>query len=243
MPFTDQSAFDVRCEWGPEAVAALAGCRTFIVVDVLSFSTCVSVAAERGVVVFPHASRDSGAREHADRRRAVLAGPRGAGYSLSPASLVAAPRGMRIVVASPNGATISLRAATQGSVLAGCLRNVSAVCRRATARGGPFAIIPAGERWDDGRLRPSVEDLIGAGAVAAGLSGTPSPEASAAIAVFRSAAPRLLEALMSSSSGRELVEQGFPDDVRLAAELDADGVAPELVDGGFEPVDDDRADA
>jgi 2-phosphosulfolactate phosphatase len=44
---TDQSGFTVRCEWGPPGVQALAGCRTFIVIDVLSFTTCVSVAAAR----------------------------------------------------------------------------------------------------------------------------------------------------------------------------------------------------
>ncbi len=211
--------------------------RTFIVVDLLSFSTCVSVAAGRGVVVLPYASRDSGAREHAERHRAVVAGPRGAGFSLSPASLMTAPRGTSILLPSPNGATISLRAATRGHVLAGCLRNVSAVCGRAMALGGPFAVIPAGERWPDWTLRPAVEDLVGAGAVAAMLPGAASPEASVAIAAFRSAAPRLLDVLLSSSSGRELVERGYPNDVHLAAELDADGVAPELLREAFRTED------
>jgi 2-phosphosulfolactate phosphatase len=229
MTFTDQATFEVRCEWGREAVAALSSSRTFIVVDVLSFSTCVSVAAERGVVVFPYSSKDAGVSEHAKRHDAIVAGPRGSGYSLSPASLLSAPRGTRIVLPSPNGATISLQAGPHGHVLVGCLRNASAVCKRARALGGPFAIIPAGERWQDGTLRPSVEDLIGAGAIAAMLSGNVSPEAAAAIAVFRSSAPHLLDTLLSSSSGRELVERGFPEDVRLASELDADSLAPELV--------------
>jgi 2-phosphosulfolactate phosphatase len=235
MPFTDQGAFDVRCEWGQEGVAALADCRTFIVVDVLSFSTCVSVAAERQVVVFPYRSRDPGAAKLAERHQAALAGRRGTGYSLSPASVMGAPAGMGLVLPSPNGAAISLEAASRGHVLAGCLRNVSAIGRRAMVLGGPFAIIPAGERWKDGTLRPALEDLVGAGAIAAVLPGKPSPEAAAAIAVFRSVVGRLADTLMSCASGRELVESGFPEDVRLAAELDADTVAPELLDGRFGP--------
>jgi 2-phosphosulfolactate phosphatase len=233
MSFTDQTAFDVRCEWGPEAVAALAECRTFIVVDVLSFSTCVSVAAQRQVVVVPCRAKGADAAMVAERHRAVLAGQRGAGYSLSPASLMGAPAGLRLVLPSPNGAAVSLLAATRGRVLAGCLRNVSAVCARAAALGGPFGVIPAGERWQDGTLRPALEDLLGAGAIARLLPGRPSPEAGAAIAAFEAASRRLAETLASCSSGRELVERGFPEDVRLAAALDADTVAPELVEGCF----------
>jgi 2-phosphosulfolactate phosphatase len=141
VTFTDQSSFDVRLEWGPRGVAALADCRTFIIVDVLSFCTCVAMAAERDITIFPHPARDVGAAEFAERQRALLAGPRGAGYSLSPASLTGAPRGTRLVLPSPNGAAISLEAGSHGHVLAGCLRNRSSVCARAAALGGPFGII------------------------------------------------------------------------------------------------------
>jgi 2-phosphosulfolactate phosphatase len=233
MVFTNQDSFDVRCEWGPQAVAALEGCRTFIIVDVLSFSTCVAVAAARGVEVVPCRYKDREAAELADRLQASLAGPRGSGYSLSPASLVSAPRGMLLVLPSPNGATVCLEAADRGRVLAGCLRNRSAVARRAAALGGPFGVIPAGERWSDGTLRPSYEDFVAAGAVAAALPGTRSPEAAAAVAVFESASDGLRDLLLSCSSGRELAERGFSEDVVMAAQLDVEVVAPELVEGRF----------
>ena len=234
MSFMDQGPFEVRCEWGPLGAAALGACRTFIVVDVLSFSTCVSVAAGRGVEVVPCRYKDHEARELADRLQATLAGPRGGGYSLSPASLVSAPAGMLLVLPSPNGATVCLEAAARGHVLAGCLRNRSAVVTRAVELGGPFGILAAGERWPDGTLRPAFEDLIGAGAIVAALPGPRSPEAVAAVAAFEAVAKRLPDVLMSCSSGRELVERGFPDDVLMAAQLDVETVAPELVDGRFQ---------
>jgi 2-phosphosulfolactate phosphatase len=233
MPFTDQGSFDVRCEWGAAGVEALSACRTFIVVDVLSFSTCVAVAASRQAVVLPHdATIPLSAADFALSRRATLAGPRGRGPSLSPCSLQSLPAGTRLVLPSPNGAAVSLRAAASGHVLAGCLRNRAAVCARAITLGGPYAVIPAGERWSDGTLRPSLEDLLAAGAIISRLPGARSPEAAAAVAAFDAA--RLADALAACSSGRELIERGFPEDVEMAATLDADGAA-ELSDGEFVP--------
>ena len=231
--FTSQNPFDVRCEWGPQGVAVLEGCRTFIVVDVLSFSTCVAVAAARGVEVVPCRFDDRDAAALADRMADIVAGPRGRGYSLSPESLLSTPRGMRLALPSPNGATVTLEAGARGYVLAGCLRNRSAVAERAVTLGGPIGIVAAGERWLDGSLRPCYEDLLGAGAIAVKLTGSLSPEAAAAVTLFEAVSDRLAESLMSCSSGRELVERGFPADVLMAAELDADAVAPELHDGRY----------
>jgi 2-phosphosulfolactate phosphatase len=229
----DQRAFDVRCEWGVHGVEALADCRTFIVVDVLSFSTCVAMCCERGVETIPCLDGDPRAAALAQARGAELAGRRGDRYSLSPASLMALPTGARIVLPSLNGAAVALHAARHGHVLAGSLRNRMATCARAVALRGPFAVIAAGERWPDGSLRPAFEDLVAAGAIAAMLPGTHSPEVTAAIAAFAKAAPDLHAALLACGSGAELVERGFAGDVELAAQLDTCVAAPELVDGAF----------
>jgi 2-phosphosulfolactate phosphatase len=92
-------------------------------------------------------------------------------------------------------------------------------------------VIAAGERWqDDQSLRPSFEDLIGAGAIISYLSGNLYPEAAGAVAAFREARPRLEEYLRQCGSGKELIERGFAEDVSLASELDASDSAPLLID-------------
>lgn len=235
----NQEGHDIRCEWGRQGVDALAECKTFIIVDVLSFSTCVVTAAERGAITLPYPAAASGAAQFAERHDALLAGPRGSGYSLSPLSVLALPRGARLVLPSPNGATAACHASDRGHVLVGCLRNRQAAARRATALGGPFAIIPAGERWADGSLRPALEDLLGAGAIAAALPGSLSPEAAAAVAAFERAATSLKATLRTSSSGLELEQRGYAADVDFAAELDACSAAPQLVEGAFVLVESD----
>jgi len=51
--------------------------------------------------------------------------------------------------------------------------------------GTKIAVIPAGERWQDGNLRPAWEDLITAGSILSYLDGSRSPEAEAAISAFQ----------------------------------------------------------
>jgi 2-phosphosulfolactate phosphatase len=70
-------------------------------------------------------------------------------------------------------------------------------------------------------LRPSLEDLLGAGAILSSLTGDPSPEARAAIAAFRDAARGLPGALAECASGRELSEKRWAADVSYAAQLNA----------------------
>lgn len=134
---------------------ALAPADVTIIVDVLSFSTCVDIATSRGVAVLPYPWKDSAAVAFADANHAELAGARGrGGFSLSPASFLDAAPGLRCVLPSPNGATLAIDAAARsGVVLAGCLRNASAVAETARRLGGTFNICPAGERWADGSMR------------------------------------------------------------------------------------------
>ncbi|MDN5790576.1 MAG: 2-phosphosulfolactate phosphatase [Micrococcales bacterium] len=313
----------VRVEWGQSGALSLCryaaelGCAvTAVVVDVLSFTTCVSVAADTGITVLPYRWRDEGAETFAHAQDATLARARRVavvegGVSLSPGSIRAAEGVRRLVLPSPNGSTIStLLAETGARVVAASLRNRAAVGRwladqltvtesiaagssepsetagssepsetaepsepsetagtaetagssessepaqslraagdaRAGDHPGPvLLVVPAGERWPDGSLRPAIEDLWGAGGVIAELADTlghhagpplVSPEAQAALAAYRDVGDRLTEALAECSSGRELIAQGYADDVSIAAELDASSQAPILTAGAFLP--------
>jgi 2-phosphosulfolactate phosphatase len=101
------------------------------------------------------------------------------------------------------------------------------------ACGPRIAVIPAGERWNDGSLRPCLEDLIGAGAVLAELPGTLSPEAESAVATFSHFRGNLMETLFGCASGQELVQRGFALDVELASEYAVSLTAPRLVNDRF----------
>lgn len=229
----------VFSEWGLSGIRALMDrADVFIVVDILSFSTCVDVACTNGASVFPFPSGDhEAAQGEARRREAELAGKRSdpdAKYSLSAPTLQNIAFGTRLVLPSPNGSRISF-ATKEKPILAGCLRNAAAVAKVATgiAGSGTIAVIPAGEHWKDGSLRPAIEDLLGAGAIVAELRGVLSAEAIVAQEAFLSTGPKLLERLLGSVSGIELVDRGFPQDVAIAAEHNVSTCAPVLTDGAY----------
>ncbi len=241
--FCTQHGFAYRCDWGLEGLEGLAGdSAVVIVVDVLRFSSAVCCALEAGGVVLPYRWNDATAMEYATRQVAVLAGWREDGsLSLSPTDLLTMTAGTRLVLPSPNGSTIALRARELGvaHVLAGCLRNATATAEtaRRLADGGPISVIAAGERWGthDGSLRPAVEDLLGAGSILAALDPSAaarapacSPEAAAARAAFVAARPRLYDTLCNSSSGRELISRGWEDDVATSAAHDVSTTACHL---------------
>ncbi|MFF9572451.1 2-phosphosulfolactate phosphatase [Streptomyces sp. NPDC014685] len=241
-----QAGHGVRLEWGPDGAALLAkDAACLVVVDVLSFTTSVTVAVESGTRVFPHHRRDETAAALAEEVGAGLAVGRSmvtesSPWSLSPAALRRAPVVPRLVLPSPNGSTI---AATAGdsTVIAGSLRNPTAVGRWLADQGygtveRPVAVIASGERRPDGALRPALEDLLGAGAVIAALRRRGrdrlSPEAAMAATVF-DGTPDIGTAVADCASGRELIGLGYADDVAVATELDACAIVPVLVDGAF----------
>ena len=247
-----QDGWGVRFEWGVEGLRHVAGgAGAVVVVDVLRFTTAVSVAVGRGAVVLPYVwAAGDAARAYAARHAAELAGRREDGaWSLSPTDLATIAAGTRLVLPSPNGSALAFGArndAPDATVLAGCLRNAAAVAAVAGDQPGPVAVVAAGERWrgDLGPLRPAVEDMLGAGAVVAALvdgghrkPGTLSPDARAAAAAFDAArAGGLGEWLAGCGSGRELSARGWSDDVAAAAALDAEVVAPVLDGAEFRAV-------
>lgn len=221
-------------EWGPLGAKLLAErSDVLVVVDVLSFTTSLTVAVERGARVWPHTGGET-AHELAGQIGAVLAGSRSShdGPTLSPVSLLGLDGESRLILPSPNGSSLSAALGAGVPVVAACLRNSAAVARH-LAGYERIGIVAAGERWSDESLRPAYEDLVGAGALVERLSAldpaaTPSPDAAAAAAAFRALRP-----LAECPSGVELVQRGFADDVALASELDASEAVPVLRDGSY----------
>jgi 2-phosphosulfolactate phosphatase len=237
--FYDQTQFAIRCEWGERGAAVLAATSDLvIIVDVLSFSTCVDIATARGAIIFPHRWKDTSTDSFAASHNAIVAAKRGSPgqFSLSPASLETIPPSTRLVLPSPNGATLTFSTGATPTVCA-CLRNARAVADYASRHARNIAVIPAGERWEDGSLRPCVEDLVGAGAIIQHMQGDLSPEAAAAAAVFDAAKSDLKNRIMNCASGRELVERGFERDVLLASALDRSNAVPIFKGAAYANVD------
>jgi 2-phosphosulfolactate phosphatase len=246
--YARQDGFAYRFDWGIDGLRCLAPeVDVVIVVDVLRFTSAVSAAVEGGSAVLPFPWGDDGAAAYAEERDAILAGRReDGGPSLSPTDLLTLPAGSRLVLPSPNGGLLAWTARQLGAgrVLAGSLRNATAtaVHARRLAGDGSIAVVACGERRDDApqSIRPAFEDLVGAGAVLSALdpSGAVagrrcSPEAGAARAAFQFARPRLLHHLAATTSGRELIDRGWEDDVATSAALDVTDVAAELVSDEF----------
>jgi 2-phosphosulfolactate phosphatase len=247
-PWPDSS---VHVEWGATG-AALAAERgdVVVVVDVLSFSTTLSIAVSRDFtcLVYSDAEIESlgGPAMAAIRLGAKpLSRQRGAEpgqVSLSPASLLTAERGQRVVFTSLNGATVVSAAAKAPALLVGAPRNATACAQLAAwslarTMAGRITVVACGERWisvEPGArgMRPAVEDWLGAGAICAALAElgySLSAEARAARAAWGS--PTALEDLAECVSARELCAGGFADDVKLALEVDADTLVPARMAG------------
>jgi 2-phosphosulfolactate phosphatase len=229
-------------------------CEVVVVIDVLRFTSCVSVACSRGAIVLPYEWGDDGVETYAAANDAFVPGKERASgqWTLSPSDMREIPPGTRVVLPSPNGSALSFRAAGLGrSVIAGCLRNADAVAIRladSLLAGQRVALIAAGEGWaKDGvqstssPLRPALEDLLGAGAIIDRLAARfdrdlrdiASPESLAARAAFVEAAPYLKERISRCGSGRELHDRGWHDDVETCSSLDEDHHVPMLSDGAF----------
>ena len=237
----DQHGFRVGFDWGPVGADAVAG-NLVAVVDVLSFTTAVTVATDLGIDVYPYRWRDETAVAYAKQYDAHLAvgrseaGP--GGVSLSPVTIRQATGVTRLVLPSPNGSTITQQLSDSGAtVIAVSLRNRLAAAQWANQRLAEdpslkVVAIAAGERWRDGSLRPAVEDLWGAGGFLSALETDGlSPEARAAVAAYDAVADELPTLLHDCAGGRELTQYGYPEDVRIAAETDQSHSVPVLKDG------------
>ena len=230
---------NVICEWGLRGIESVrTQASVFIIVDVLSFSTAVSVAVDAGATVIPFPWGDpDAAKIEALKRGARAASPKraaGGQLSLSPASLRHLSPGERVLLPSPNGSRLSL---ATGGIPTYCasLRNYEAVARvaRTRAGAGTLAVIAAGERWPDDSLRPALEDWLGAGAVVSAIAAHESVDAEAARVSFETSIARLGTLVRACRSGQELLARGFEVDVDIALEIGTSTCVPLMIDGEY----------
>lgn len=229
--FYNQEEFNIKLEWGLKGIEALASVSdVIIIIDVLSYSTCVDIAVSNGAIIYPYRYKDDSAKDFAKSVNAELASFKRSltDYCLSPASLINISKNTKLVLPSPNGATLSL-AAGDIPTLCGSLRNAKAVADYAITIGKNISVIPAGEKWkDDNTIRFALEDYLGAGAIISYLKGSLSPESKSALSVFKNLSVNLKEEIKNCSSGKELIEIGFERDVELACELNVSNIVPLL---------------
>ncbi len=231
-----QTHYDIRLEWGVQAaehLAAEADC--VVIIDVMSFSTCVSIATERGGFIFPYPWKDARAQDYAAEKNAQCAqfdrrfeGP---GFTLSPCSLQEMPAGTRLVLPSPNGSSLTFSAIKSGAdIYTACFRNLSATAR-ACEKYSRILVVPAGEKWPDNSLRPAIEDLAAAGGLISRLKHRRlSLEARAACAVYETMDR---QELRQCGSALELQRRGFAADVELCLQQDLSHSACKLTEQAF----------
>lgn len=218
-----------------------------VLVDVLSFSTAVVTGAARGVEFLPAGSRtraaalaeETGATPSVSRNGTVASGT----YTLSPLSYATAPRGLRVVLRSPNGARLVQAARGAPAVIVGAFVNASAAGAAAGAAalgdGRGVTVVACGERevgrdggTSGGRRRVFAgEDFLGAGAVAAAVPLRRSGDAEAAVRAFQASRADLERILRATDSGRGLRAAGYEGDVAHAARVDLYSTVPVLAGG------------
>ncbi len=202
-----------------------------VVVDTLSFSTSAITAVHNGGIVFPCPKREDAAtyaqRVHAECAVGREDVPAKGRFSLSPLTYLDLQPHARIVLPSPNGATCIRYARSVPKLLVGALINAQSVARALAhilqTTNHTISILSCGERHinpdEDGPLRWALEDDLGAGAILSYLSCEKSPEARACEGAFIHLRHELSTALINCSSGQELCNKGFADDVVHASQL------------------------
>jgi len=214
-----------------------------IVVDLVRATTTMTTLYEAGCLTVYAAPTIESAREAALEHHAVLCGERdglkvpGFDYGNSPVEFHRLDLHDRQVVLSTTNGTLAIHAASAApAVLAGCLRNASAVVERATELAGPrglgVTIVCAGR---EGRF--ALDDAYCAGHLIALLRKSVEPssldltDSAVAAENLRLSNDDALAVVSMSSSGRGLTHVGLGHDLPFVAEVDRSEVVPELVRG------------
>lgn len=140
--------------------------------------------------------------------------------------------GKQIVFTTSNGTRALKRAIQASRILIGSFLNLAAVVKELSQSSGVVYLVCAGT---DGAV--TGEDCLCAGAIAAGLQEITSEkltldDASRMVVDYYrtqiSGPGGLLTAMRASQGGRNLIQRGFEEDIRLCSECDRYSVLPEF---------------
>jgi 2-phosphosulfolactate phosphatase len=224
----------VHVEWGVTGArqAAERG-DAVVIVDVLSFSTEVVMAAADNLTCLVYSDAEVEAMGGIDAAAAALgARPhwRFAHAGPARAEAGAAGAGQRVLFRSANGAAVTRAAGPAPEVLIGCLRNARACAGRlerllAAAAARRATIIACGATaGQERRFRPALEDWLAAGRIAACLAGRGlvlSPEAHAAALAWPGRGM-----LASCAAASAMTEAGLGEAVEMALAIDSTDAVP-----------------
>lgn len=190
--FFDQAPFEIKLEWGQRGARAGAERGDIVIIaDVLSFSSTVVTAINYGAEIYPFPPPlNERAKAFAETVGASIVWGRVesikyGGHSLSPLSFTYADQGKKFVICSLNGAACTWIASQVPALLIGCTLNASAAAHQANLLraelGANITVVSCGEQWPDAldnenKLRPSIEDYLGAGIILSKLTGSKSPK-------------------------------------------------------------------
>ncbi len=219
---------------------------TAIVIDVLRASTCIANAVANDCDgVIPTVSVEEAmdiSRAYA-RDDYLLCGERKNekidGFDLGNSPLeysLDRVQGKKLIMTTTNGTRAIRAAKTAPNVIIGAFRNITACCRLAVTLNRDILIVCAGQNE-----RFAMEDAICAGAFVRELSGMIDIEESdgcrTAHLLYDTVHEKLGEALSQSTHGRNLINTGFGEDVKVAAEIDCVEVVPVFHEGHIVAMD------
>ena len=220
-----------------------ADCEAYIVIDVLRFTTTVSLALAAGVERVVFYSDYNSALEYSRRNCIPLAAeiegfkPPTADYDNSPVEVYLAARDYgfsEIVLRSTSGAYVLEEAYRRRlrNVYLSAMVNAGAVAEEIVSRGfKSVCIVMAGFR----RKRFSLDDMLGAGALIweLGLRSSvklESDEAVAALALWKyyDSGSSVLDAVKTSRAGLMLIRTGREYDIEVSCRVNSVSVVPKL---------------
>ncbi len=235
--------YQCHLEWGYAGIPPAVDRRdVLVIIDTLSFSTSVVTGVHNQGVIQPLPDLEDFDQhglaadiEVAVHRHEV---PDKGQFSLSPLTYDRDLTGQTIVLWSLNGGTCCLMDRNASAVIVGALVNATAVAGTIrllinSGRAVGVTILACGEHYPDPKkaretLRFAIEDYLGTGAILAGLDIDKSPEAVVCERAYLQSKHDLTSLIWHSTSGRELRDMGFPDDVRFATRIDRYNTVPVL---------------